>query len=125
MAHLIEKDQIEKYFVGDIGGLGVQSLSGLTPVWNTLEGVNAILTLSGNTTITLINLIAGQSGNLTVTNPSEIYTLTFAGYTNKISPAIWKVDNQPIVSGLTLRDCFSYYFDGVLLLWNGTNGYKP
>ena len=103
----------------------VQALSGLTPSWNTLNGIHATLTLSGNTTITLSNLIAGQSGNLTITNPTTVYTLTFAGYTNEISPAIWKVDNQPIVSGLTLKDAFSWYYNGTLLLWNGTNGYKP
>jgi len=103
----------------------VQTLSGLTPAWDVKIGIHATLTLSGNTTITLSNLVAGQSGNLTIINPSAIYTLTFAGYTNEISPAIWKVDNQPIVSGLTLKDVFSWYYDGSLLLWNGTNGYKP
>lgn len=103
----------------------VQILSGLTPTWDIKLGIHATLTLSGNTTITLSNLIAGMSGNLTITNPSAIYTLTFAGYTNEISPAIWKVDNQPIISGLTLKDCLSWFYDGSLLFWNGTNGYKP
>lgn len=103
----------------------VQVLSGLTPSWDVLKGIHATLTLSGDTTITLSNLVAGQSGNLTITNPSTVYTLTFSGYTNELSPAIWKADNQPIVSGLLLKDCFSWYYDGILLLWNGTNGYKP
>ena len=103
----------------------VQILSGLTPTYDVSVGVHATLTLSGNTTITLSNLIAGQSGNLTITNPTAVYTLTFAGYTNEISPAIWKVDNQPIVSGLTLKDCFSWFYNGTLIFWNGTNGYKP
>ncbi len=41
-----------------------QSLSGTTPVWNVQNGINATITLTGNTTITLSNLVAGTSGNL-------------------------------------------------------------
>lgn len=103
----------------------VQTLTGLTPSWDVSLGTHAKLTLSGNTVITLSNLVAGMSGNLTITNPATVYTLTFSGYTNELSPAIWKADNQPIISGLSLKDCFSWYYDGILLLWNGTNGYKP
>jgi len=124
MANLIEKDQIEEYRIGDIGGLGVQELTGTTPAWDAATAINAKLILSGNTTITLSNLIAGQSGNLTVTNPIEIYELFFTGYTNKISPAIWKAANQVILSGASKIDVFSWYWDGVYLFINGTNDYK-
>lgn len=103
----------------------VQILSGNYCEWNTLNGIHATITLSSNTIISLSNLRTGQSGNLTIINPTEIYILTFEGYVNEISPAIWKSDDQPIISGLMLKDCFSWYYDGISLFWNGTNGYKP
>ena len=101
----------------------VQALIGLTPVLNADDGINATLTLSGNTTITLSNLVAGMSGNLTIANPATVYTLIFAGYTNKISSTILFAANQVKISGLTKIDVFSWYWDGVYLIINGTNGY--
>ena len=116
--------QIEEYKITDIHGMDVQALSGTTPAWNVVNGTNARLTLSGNTVLTISGLVAKMSGNLTIINPTAVYTLTLAGYTNEISPAIWSASNQPKTSGLGLKDCLSYYYDGVTLLWNGTNGYK-
>jgi len=101
----------------------VQILSGLTPAWDIKNGIHATLTLSGNTTITLSNLVAGQSGNLTVTNPAAVYTLTFSGYTNKISPAVFLAANQVKITGLSKIDVFSWWYDGSYLIINGTNNY--
>jgi len=103
----------------------IQYLDGLIPVWDITLGIHAAIILRGNTTITMVNVTGGKSGNLTVINATAVYTLTFAGNTNKISPSVYKADNQVITSGLGLKDIFSYYYDDWTLNWNGTNGYKP
>jgi hypothetical protein len=107
-----------------LGGLAttnisVQSLSGTTPTWNATSGVNATLTLSGNTTITLSNLVAGTSGNIRVENAATHYTLTVSGYTNDISGNIYATTNQLITSGSSKHDRYSWYYDGTILMWNG------
>jgi len=104
--------------------LSVQALSGTSPSWNGTNGINASIALSGNTTVALSNLIAGMSGNLTVVNPSALYTLTFSGYTNKISSAVYLAANQVKVSGSSKIDVFSWYFDGTYLFINGTDSYN-
>jgi len=104
--------------------LGIEMLvQTITNALDANSGLSAIMTLTANTTITFSNLIAGQSGNLTVTNTATLYTLTFAGYTNKISPAVYRASNSVIVSGGSKIDVFSWYYDGVYLFWNGTNNY--
>lgn len=102
----------------------VQSLSGTAPTWNASSGMNATITLTGNTTITLSNLVAGTSGNLTVINAASIYTLTVAGYTNKISPSVYSTTNRLVTSGNSKIDVFSWYYDGTYLIWNGGNNYR-
>jgi len=102
----------------------VQPLSGTTVSWDANSGINATLTLSGNTTITLSNLVAGTSGNIPITNPSTLYTLTVSGYTNKISPSAYLSSNQLKVSGSSKLDIFSWYYDGTYLWWNGGQDYK-
>jgi len=104
--------------------LKVQPLSGTTVSWDANSGINATLTLSGNTTITLSNLVVGTSGNLSITNPSTLYTLTVSGYTNKISPSAYLASNQLKVSGSSKLDVFSWYYDGTYLWWNGGQDYK-
>jgi len=112
-----------------LGGLSttnisVQALSGTTPSWSASSGINATLTLSGNTTITLSNLTAGTSGNIKVTNPATTYTLTFSGYTNKISSSVWSATNVVKTSGSSKIDMYSWYYDGTHLIWNGSLDYK-
>lgn len=104
--------------------LTVQALSGTTPTWDVANGQNATLTLTGNTILTLSNITAGSSGNLTVTNASTTYTLELAGYTNKISPVVYSTTNKVLTSGGSKIDVFSWYYDGTRLLWNGSNDYK-
>jgi hypothetical protein len=104
--------------------LTVQSLSGTSVTWNVTNGVNAKITISGNTTITMSNLSAGSSGNLTVTNPSTPYTLTFSGYTFKVSPYVYRAANSPYLSGGSKLDVFSWYYDGTTVFINGTQDYK-
>lgn len=102
----------------------VQSLSGITPSWDVKNGLNAILAITGNTIITLSNLATGTSGNLTLINSETTYSLTFSGYSNRISQAILTVTNQVATSGGNKIDIFSWYFDGNRLFWNGTLDYK-
>lgn len=102
----------------------VQVLTGTTPDLDVELGINATLTISGNTTITLSSLVAGTSGNLSVTNPATLYTLTVAGYTNKISAVAYLAANQLKVSGSSKLDIFSWYYDGTYLWWNGGQDYK-
>lgn len=102
----------------------LQALSGTDVAWDVTNGTNATLTLTGNTTITLSHLVAGSSGNLTVTNAGTLYSLTLTGYTNVISPAIFLSANSVATSGSGKTDLFSWYFDGNTLFWNGTLDYK-
>lgn len=102
----------------------VQSLTTTTPTWDCSLGVNATITLSAATTITLNSIVAGSSGNLTVTNPSNQYNITLAGYTNKISPAVFSSTNVMLTSGSSKIDIYSWYYDGTKLIWNGQLDYK-
>ena len=102
----------------------IQKLFGTTILWNVTSGIHATLTISGNTTITLSNLVEGTSGNLSITNPSMLYTLMVSGYTNKISPSAYLTSNQLKVSGSSKLDVFSWYYDGTYLWWNGGQDYK-
>jgi len=108
--------------------LTVQPLSGTTVNWNVTNGVNAKLTLSGNTTITLSNLVAGANGNIkVVTHASSSYTITISGYTNDVSPAISVVGfpDQLLSSGSgSKKDIYSWWYDGTTLNWNGTLNYQ-
>jgi hypothetical protein len=90
-----------------------QTLVGTSPYWNVNNGRNANITLTGATTITLANLLAGQHGTLSVTNGgSTSYLITFAGYTIKIHDAIRSAANKVVVSGGTATDEFTWYYNG-------------
>lgn len=117
------------YTTSTLQDLGVannttQTLTGTTPAWNVQSGVNAKITLSGNTTITLSNVTDGLTGTLYVTNAETSYTLSIAGYTNNIHTSVWEASGQLKVSGGSKKDSFSYKYDGSELFWNGGNDYK-
>jgi hypothetical protein len=104
----------------------VQSLSGTSVSWNCTNGINAILTLSGTTTITLSNVTAGTSGNIKVTNPSgaaNILNFALSGKTVLISPAVYVSSGWVLTSGSSKIDMFSWYYDGTNLIINGSNNY--
>lgn len=104
---------------------GVRSLSGVAPSWDVNGGLNAQITLSGNTIVTMYNLAVGQSGNFTVTNASIAYSLAFSGYTFKISPYIYAgTANTVKTSGGSYVDVYSYYYDGNYVIINGTLSYR-
>jgi len=94
----------------------IQSLTGTSPTWNADNGINATISLSGNTTINFTNVEAGTSGNLTSVSAATGNTLSVTGYTNKISPAIFSATNQMLVSGNSKIDMYSWYYDGTYLV---------
>lgn len=98
----------------------VQSLSGTNVTWNLANGKDATITLTGNTVITLSNAINGMSGTLWVTNPSTVYTITFAGYVNSIDPFIRLNSNIVITSGGSKFDDYTFKYNGTKMNWNGT-----
>ena len=105
-------------------GFGVQTLSGTTPTWNVNNGIHAKITLTGNTTIALSNLVAGETGNLTVTNAATAYTIQFSGYTVKITPVLSSTSGVITMSGSSAIDCLSWWYDGTYVIINGTLGYE-
>jgi len=104
----------------------VQALSGTTVSWDANSGINATLTLSGNTTITLSNLVVGTSGNIRITNASTAYTLTVSGYTNHRTPSCYIAASDQLLTsaGGSKEDIFSWYYDGNVLTWNGARDNK-
>jgi len=115
---------VDKTKIDNLWNTSVQSLSGTTPTWNATNGINATITLSGNTTITLSNLVSGMTGNIRVTNAASVYEITVSGYTNKISPSVYTTANKLATSGNSKIDVFSWWYDGTILIWNGSNDYK-
>jgi len=110
---------------GTSENFSVVSLSGTSVSWNMSNGINAKITLSGNTTITLSNVPTGRSGNLTVTNPSSTYTITFSlsGKTVKVSPFLNSSSGAITMSGGSKIDVLSWYYDGTYFIVNGTLDY--
>jgi hypothetical protein len=110
----------------DMENDSVQTLTGTTPTWDVSHGIHAKINLTGNTTITVTNLKAGMEGNLTVTKSSSSYTLDVTGYTNAIHKNIGTIGNYTRLGTTTAAsktDQFSYYYNGVKVIWNGSNDY--
>ena len=94
----------------------IQQLSGTTPTWNVNNGVNATLTTSGNTSITLSNLVAGNSGTIFITNPITAYYIKFVGRTCDVKGTNVTVDTSGILcSGGSKHDSFGWYYNGTTL----------
>jgi len=94
----------------------VQALSGTTVTWNLASGVNATLTTSGNTSITLSNLVAGNSGTIFITNPITAYYIKFVGRTCDVKGTNVTVDTSGILcSGGSKHDSFGWYYNGTTL----------
>lgn len=111
---------VHKVRINSSSGNTIQTLSGTSPTYDITAGIHANITLTGNTIITLSNLTAGDTGNLTVINAATTYTLDFAGYTNKISANVYSTTNRVLTSGGSKIDVYSWYYNGVYLEWNGT-----
>ena len=105
--------------------IGVQTPSSNTSyTLDATNGQNMKITLIGNTTVTMQNLVPGSTGNLTVYNASSTYTLTFSGsYSFLVSPIVRRTTASPNVSGNSKIDVFSWYYDGSDVFINGTLDY--
>ena len=98
------------------------TLSGTTPIWDVTQSLNAVITLTGNTTLTMNNLVDGLTGNLRVINTSTLYTLTInTNYPNEIFKVIRLNTNQLRVSGNSKRDGFSWLYINGIVEWTGAN----
>ena len=108
-----------------IWNYSVQSLSGTAITLDVDNGLNATVTLSADTTITMSNVVAGMTGNLTVTNAATAYTVEFAltGATIKVSPVLTATSGVITMSGDSEKDVLSWYYDGTNLFINGTLAY--
>jgi len=102
------------------GNYSQQTLSGTNITWNLANGKDATITLTGNTVITLTNATQGLTGTIWVTNPSTVYTITFAGYVNSIDPYIRLGSNMVITSGGGKMDDYTFKYNGSKMSWNGT-----
>lgn len=105
----------------------VQALSGTSVSWNCTSGINATLTLSGTTTVTLSNVTNGTSGNIKITNPSgaaNILNFAMSGRTVIISPSVYVSSGRVLTSGSSKTDMYSWYCDGTNLIINGSNDYR-
>jgi hypothetical protein len=90
-----------------------QTLSGTTPTYDCSTSVNAKITLTGNTTATLTNLIDGMSGNIRVQQDVT------GGRTLTLSPTPKVINGGAGIVTLTGTtnsvDIISWWYDGVNL----------
>ena len=90
-----------------------QTLSGTTPTYNCSTSVNAKITLTGNTTATLTNLVDGMSGNFYITQDGT------GGHTLTLSPTPKVINGGGGVVTLTgtagSTDIISWAYDGTNL----------
>ena len=102
-------------FANPFPNLSVQHLTGTTPTWNVSNGVNADISMSGATEITMSNLVAGTAGTLTVYCASSAYAIKIKGYTLSITKnAVFNVAGIQ-TSGSSKEDHISWYYDGTHL----------
>ncbi len=85
----------------------VQALSGTAPTMNVENGSNARITLSGNTVVTMTNLIAGDKGFITVINSGNYSFILQNGATPAITS--YNLTYTPTNPG---TDLLSWYYDG-------------
>lgn len=102
----------------------VQVLVGTNPTFNPASGLHMRLTPTNSTTLTFVNLVGGQSGNITVQNPAGVYYITCTGYTFDISQAVLSSGDTLACSGNSKKDRYSWYYDGVSVSINGQLDYK-
>lgn len=103
----------------------VQILTSNTDTLNVANGVNAILDISGNTTIRIEPTENCNTGNITVICDAAGYTLTFVGATMKFSPYVEATAGViTTTASAGALDVFSYYYDGTRIFINGTKAYE-
>ena len=108
--------------IGDNGGITTFSTTScaLNPTTQTL---GAVVNMAGNTTFTLSGLVADMTGNVTVNCAATAHTFQFAGYTTKVSPSLESTGGVITTTGSSAVDCYSWWYDGTILIVNGTKNY--
>ena len=103
----------------------VQTLTSNTDTLNVVNGVNAVLDISGNTTIRIEPTANCNTGNITVICDAAGYTLTFVGATMKFSPYVEATAGViTTTASAGALDVYSYFFDGTRIFINGTKAYE-
>jgi len=107
-------------------GVQALSISSGTTTWSALSGLNGTISLSDSTIITMTNIVAGMTGNLTVTNASTAHMIQFTHATASVyvSPSLIVSNNKIQMTGSSKVDVLSWYYDGSKLIINGTLNYN-
>jgi hypothetical protein len=100
----------------------VTETSSTTPTLNFATYRNMIVNMAGATTITISNLVAGGTGNITILGTGTASTVELSGYTFQISPCLTFTGDVIDTSGG--KDMLSFYYDGENVFINGTYGYE-
>lgn len=103
-----------------------QTLSGTSPTYDASVSLNANMTLTGTSTITMTNLPVGKRGDLYVVHANDgyVYTITLTGYTFNISQAIWKTGNTLLVKSSGGKNIYSWYYNGSVVIITGQTDLK-
>lgn len=116
---IMEKDTFSVRIDGGENN-NVQNKSGTTPTLDVNLGLNAKITLSGNTVFTLSNLVAGTEGNITIHCGTFSKTISFSGYSIIISPVLEPDINNAVTINSNSKNVLSWYYDGDYVFINGT-----
>lgn len=126
--NLVAGQDIKLTYLGN-GGVridydwSVQEFSTTSVALDVTQYRNAIINMAGATTVTLSNLIAGITGNISVLGTGSASTIEFSGgYTYVITPCLTHTGDVVDTSGNV--DNLSYYYDGEKVFINGTYSYE-
>ena len=109
--------------------LTIQNLTGTSPSWNVVNGVNATLTLTGNTTLTFSGMTTGQSGFFQLTTNSVTdYTLSLSGAAFLFQSAVQGSSANTLktgwASGIAVKSLYNWWYDGTFIWIRGDLGYS-
>ena len=109
---------------GIISDDSIQVLTGSLDTLDLDIGTGATHTMTGVDTIFIDNLSNNVTGNITITCRAANDSLLFLGGTVKLSPFISSVNGViPTTNGAGATDVYSYWWDGLRLIINGTQNY--
>jgi len=94
----------------------IQALSGTTITMNVNDGLKATLTLTGNTDLTITNLVDGLEGLIEVVNGSTAYTLNIIGSTGYTTEKVMG-NNTAINSTVSSHTTVVYWRTGSTLYY--------
>jgi hypothetical protein len=100
------------------------SYAGSTINWNPIQGLNAAITLTQNSTLAFTNMpVSGSNGTLVITQDATgNRTLTLPTTTNRILGST-STTSVPLSTSPSSRDILNFYYDGTAFYWNIGQGY--